>query len=59
MFSPHHSAAARALIDMPELDAEDVAKKAMNIAANMCVYTNHEFVVECLVAKKKEEAAST
>jgi ATP-dependent HslUV protease, peptidase subunit HslV len=56
MFSPHHSAAARALIDMPELDAEDVAKKAMNIAANMCVYTNHEFIVESMVAKKKEEA---
>ncbi|DBA04985.1 TPA: hypothetical protein N0F65_006987 [Lagenidium giganteum] len=40
-------AAARALIDQP-LEAEEIARKAMNIAADICVYTNHNFVVEVL-----------
>ena len=41
-------AAARALIDMEGLDAEAVARKAMAIAANICVYTNEALVVEKL-----------
>ncbi len=39
-------AAARALIEMEELDAEAVALKAMAIAADICVYTNNEVVLE-------------
>lgn len=39
--------AARALIDM-ELDAETIARKAMKIAADICVYTNTNVVVESL-----------
>ncbi len=39
-------AAARALIDMEGLDAEAVALKAMAIAADICVYTNNEVVLE-------------
>lgn len=42
------SAAARALIDQPNLDAEEIGRKAMQIAADICVYTNHNFVVEVL-----------
>ncbi|MBO6900986.1 MAG: ATP-dependent protease subunit HslV [Rhizobiaceae bacterium] len=42
-------AAARALIDT-DLDAEDVARRAMQIAADICVYTNHNIVVETLDA---------
>jgi ATP-dependent HslUV protease subunit HslV len=38
-------AAARALIDS-DLDAEAIARKAMGIAADICVYTNRELVVE-------------
>jgi ATP-dependent HslUV protease subunit HslV len=38
-------AAARALMDS-ELDAEAIARKAMGIAADICVYTNRELVVE-------------
>jgi ATP-dependent HslUV protease subunit HslV len=38
-------AAARALLD-GELDAEAIARKAMAIAADICVYTNRELVVE-------------
>jgi hypothetical protein len=36
-------AAARALLDGP-LDAMAIAEKAMGIAADMCVYTNKNFV---------------
>jgi len=34
-------AASRALIEIPELTAIEVAKKAMTIAADTCIYTNH------------------
>ncbi|QDZ01858.1 ATP-dependent protease subunit HslV [Nitratireductor mangrovi] len=42
-------AAARALIDT-ETDAEAIARKAMQIAADICVYTNQNIVVETLDA---------
>jgi ATP-dependent HslUV protease subunit HslV len=42
-------AAARALIDS-DADAETIARKAMQIAADICVYTNHNVVVEVLDA---------
>jgi ATP-dependent HslUV protease subunit HslV len=41
-------AAARALIDVDSLDAEGIARKAMHIAADICVYTNHNLVIEKL-----------
>lgn len=40
-------AAARALIDQ-DLDAEEIAKKAMKIAAEICVYTNDRLTMEVL-----------
>lgn len=40
-------AAALALVDS-DLDAEAVARKAMGIAADICVYTNTELVIESL-----------
>ncbi len=40
-------AAARALYDY-ESDAETIARKAMAIAADICVYTNQELTVEVL-----------
>jgi ATP-dependent HslUV protease, peptidase subunit HslV len=43
-------AAARALIDT-DMDAEAIARKAIKIAADICVYTNHSLVVEILDAK--------
>ncbi len=30
------------------MDAEAIARKAMNIAADICVYTNHNLVIEKL-----------
>ncbi len=40
-------AAARALIDT-DMDAEAIARRALNIAADICVYTNHNLTVEVL-----------
>ena len=42
-------AAARALIDT-DIDAEEIARRAMKIASDICVYTNNNFVVETLDA---------
>ena len=43
-------AAARALIDRDDLDAEAIARKAMDIAAGICVYTNDNVILESLPA---------
>ncbi len=40
-------AAARALMDS-DLSAEEIARKAMAIAADICVYTNGNLTVETL-----------
>ncbi|MBI1340619.1 ATP-dependent protease subunit HslV [bacterium] len=40
-------AAARALYDL-EFDAEEIARRAMKIAGEICVYTNHSLVLEQL-----------
>lgn len=44
-------AAARALRDVEGLDAEIIVCKAMKIAADICVYTNHNLTVESLENK--------
>lgn len=41
-------AAARALIDVDHLSAEEIARKAMKIAGDLCIYTNHNITVEKL-----------
>ena len=41
-------AAAKALLDASDLDAEAVARKAMGIAADICVYTNRNIVIESI-----------
>jgi len=39
-------AAARALMDREDMDAEAIARKAMQIAADICVFTNESVVLE-------------
>ncbi len=39
-------AAARALIDQGDMTAEQIAKKAMQIAGDLCIYTNHNIVLK-------------
>ncbi len=41
-------AAARALIGIDDLDAEEIARRSMKIAAGICIYTNENVVVEKL-----------
>jgi ATP-dependent HslUV protease subunit HslV len=43
---PFALAAARALVAHSELDAKAIALEAMRVAAGICVYTNHQIVVE-------------
>ncbi len=47
---PFALAAGRALLENTDLDARQIAEKAMHIAADICVYTNHEIVYEELSA---------
>ena len=44
---PFALAAARALFDQ-SLSAEDIARRAMKIAADICIYTNENVVIESL-----------
>lgn len=48
-------AAARALMSVEHMSAEEVADRAMNVAADMCVHTNKEFIVHTLDDKGKVE----
>jgi ATP-dependent HslUV protease, peptidase subunit HslV len=41
-------AAARALIANTEMEVHDIARTAMKIASDICVYTNNEVVIEDL-----------
>jgi ATP-dependent HslUV protease subunit HslV len=45
---PYALAAARALMDQPGLDAEAIARKAMAIAAKICIYTNENITIDTL-----------
>ena len=40
--------AARGLLENTELSAREIAEKSLGIAADICVYTNHNFVIESL-----------
>ncbi|WP_028466229.1 ATP-dependent protease subunit HslV [Nisaea denitrificans] len=40
--------AARALVDLDGMDAEAIARKAMKIAAGICIYTNENLTLEML-----------
>jgi ATP-dependent HslUV protease subunit HslV len=44
-------AAARALMEQDGLAAEDIALKAMEIAAGICIYTNDNIVLESITAE--------
>jgi len=45
---PYALAAARALMDSKELTAEQIARKAMSVAAGICVYTNGNITLKSL-----------
>jgi len=43
---PFAQAAARAMLDNTELSARDIVEKGLNIAADICVFTNHSRTIE-------------
>lgn len=43
---PYALSAARALIQNTELDAREIVTRSLTIAADICVYTNHNHTVE-------------
>ena len=43
---PYAQAAAIALLENTELDAPSIVENSLNIAANICVYTNHNLTIE-------------
>lgn len=43
---PFAQSAARALLENTELDAGTIVEKSLNIAADICVYTNHNLTIE-------------
>ena len=45
---PFALAAARALVKNTGMDAEAIAREALNIAGDICIYTNHQIRVESL-----------
>ncbi len=51
---PYAQAAAEALVRHTELDAGQVVREAMAIAAELCVYTNAELVVEELGERRED-----
>lgn len=45
---PYAQSAARALLEHTELGAREIVDKALAIAADLCIYTNHQRVIEVL-----------
>ena len=41
-------AAAKALLDQKNCDAEKIVSKAMNIAADICVFSNHNIIIKTI-----------
>lgn len=45
---PFAQAAAKALLENSELSARDIVEKSLNIAADICIYTNQNLTIEVL-----------
>jgi len=45
---PYAHAAARALLENTNLPPEEIVKKALSIAGDLCIYTNQQHVIEIL-----------
>merc|ERR1712000_569488 len=48
-------ASARALLDNTELSAREIVEKSLNIAADICVFTNSNLTIETLTADSVAE----
>jgi ATP-dependent HslUV protease subunit HslV len=45
---PFAQSAARAMLDTTEMSAEEIVRKGLQIAGDICVYTNHNHTIETL-----------
>lgn len=45
---PYAQAAARALLENTDLTARDIVERSLNIAADICIYTNRNLTIETL-----------
>ena len=45
---PFANSAAKALLKNTEMNAKDVAVESLNIAADICIYTNHNIISETI-----------
>jgi len=48
---PYAQAAARALLSNTSLSASDIVEKALHIAGDICIYTNHNLTIESLTTE--------
>ena len=55
---PYAHAAAKALLENTELSADEIARRALEIAARLCIYTNECITVETLSASHPAVAAA-
>ncbi|HXK00497.1 MAG TPA: ATP-dependent protease subunit HslV [Buchnera sp. (in: enterobacteria)] len=49
---PYAQAAAQALLENSSLDADQIVKKSLFIASNICIYTNNNFTIKELPSEK-------
>ncbi|MEQ5836481.1 ATP-dependent protease subunit HslV [Marinobacter sp. R17] len=49
---PFAQAASRALLENTELKADEIVEKGLDIAADICIYTNHNRTLEVLSGKE-------
>ncbi len=49
---PYAQAAARALMENTELSAREIVERALTIAADICIYTNHRLTIEELESEE-------
>src|SRR5437016_5243237 len=54
---PYALAAARALLEGSELDARSIVERSLGIAADICIYTNRNMVIDELAQHGPEQGA--
>ena len=54
--SLYATSAARGMLDNDNLNAEEIAHRSMKIAADLCIYTNHNTTTEVLESAPKASA---
>jgi ATP-dependent HslUV protease subunit HslV len=55
---PYALAAARALLEGSELDARSIVERSLGIAADICIYTNRNMVIDELAQHGLEQGAA-